>query len=1019
MTLRTHHVVLLFLLAMVLAGNNFLTSSGPGVEEGAVPWSPDSVLRPLVEALNLRYALPTPLGIEIKSWVLGAGTAAAMVVAVAGWFVTRKPGNDLIVEREIETNGEKPAPANMSALTGAQFMFGILVLYSFISANWCFAWDLSLGGSVVLGTHLAWAFALGRGLNRAAARIGARILLVITVFTAGLAVWYFYERNPVFRAKYPIGNPLFLAAVLLPGILLGVSSLGSLLNGILRGRRNVSSWGWFAGGLIGLGLLFWALILTGGRPPADTDLGTKLKLIALAGSRASLLGLAIGLLALPFVLGGKRSRISLAAAAVLLVVGTAIFMVPRWQNLEQFGRGATVRLRLYAWSYALQMVEKRSLTGVGQGGYSLLADRADFAGRDALADPLAIPGRLAHAHNEWIETWADLGTLGLAFLAAGYLLTFAAGVSAIKRMRCAEERWALAGLLAALTALGVEEFASVGLRVPGLPAVFYAVLGLTWALSRRADDREPPVRQLPGTARQAITVGVAVLALSVAALYYRDFSGARAEYDAATALDQNRYDQALQNASFAASARLEPVRRLEARVRSAGMYARVAAAHLSRARERLARIRSGEIDPDIALPLLAEDCKLADEPLARGIELAVKLRGITPGYPDLGIIESDLYNLLSESAALKGESNPAKLDELRSLASRALMEELRRNRFSSQLVTRYLSLAAAGVPAARQIELLCGPLRGGTGASEMYALAGRLASQKTFIETLSVLLTQADRDLRSADPLKWKNPFSPEVCRLAAALEGRTGRHDSADALFAKAVQLYSQGRNAELLRLCRAQTLQDQAWSAFLGNPLSPERAIALTQQAVQAVPPIGRAQSLRQPMYSQLITLSLAASDESAARSWARQIDPHLDEQTLGLLFGDHFLAVAEILMQRQAPEAARFLDQARRLIPDAPRLLWAEANLAFRQENYAGLTDLLGRLAGMDDPRRITSFLQAALTARPDADPLREFYEQMVAERRIPPMSLTAPANRPSTTQSAPQTQPSAFDSPASPK
>ena len=87
MKLRSDHVVMLFVIALVLAGNCLLTSADRGMEEGAVPWSPNSLLHSLTEVLNLRYSVPTPLGVDIKTFVFGAGTAAVILIAGIGWYV--------------------------------------------------------------------------------------------------------------------------------------------------------------------------------------------------------------------------------------------------------------------------------------------------------------------------------------------------------------------------------------------------------------------------------------------------------------------------------------------------------------------------------------------------------------------------------------------------------------------------------------------------------------------------------------------------------------------------------------------------------------------------------------------------------------------------------------------------------------------------------------------------------------------------------------------------------------------
>ena len=90
------------------------------------------------------------------------------------------------------------------------------------------------------------------------------------------------------------------------------------------------------------------------------------------------------------------------------------------------GRSPTLRLRLYAWQYAWRLFTERPFTGHGQAGFVRLGD--SFTVEDVLADPLVFESRISHAHNEWLEVLADLGSVGLVLLAAGLLLTLRAGM---------------------------------------------------------------------------------------------------------------------------------------------------------------------------------------------------------------------------------------------------------------------------------------------------------------------------------------------------------------------------------------------------------------------------------------------------------------------------------------------------------------------------------------------------------------------------------------------------------------
>lgn len=1023
MNLRTHHVVILFVVAIVLGGNCLLTSADRGTEEGAIPWSPTSLLHPLVEVLNLRYALPTPHGVEIKSFVFGTGTAVLMCVAAIGWFWTDRDSSPAIANTPDDASIAAPpsprasakpvtggiAGPNMSSLTGGQIMFALLVAYSLFSANWSFAPDFALGGTAVLTTGVFWALALGRGLNRDAAKLASRILVAVCALTAALAVWYFYERNPHFRAKYPVGNPLFLAAVLLPGILLSMCGLAERLHasiriGSARPLRTAPTY------LVALVVLMCALALTGTQPPENAGWATALRTLVLSGSRAAAVGLCAGLFGIAFFALRKRGRITLIIAGGILALASAAILVPQWESVERFGRGATVRLRLYAWSYAWQMTEHRNLTGVGQGGYTLLADGPEYAGRDILADPQAFRGRLAHAHNEWIETWADLGSLGLALLVLGHVLTLIAGATSLSLQEDPVRRWILVGLLASLVALSAEEFFNVALRVPGLPALYFTVVGLIWSMCGAG---EPPElarhRQLRPATRKCGVALVSVLALCLFALYRRDFAGARTQIESTSALQQDRFDSAIEAAEFAAHSRLEPARQLEARTQLLGTYAAVARAHIERARRRNAGIQDGRLDPHRVGRLVKEDYLRAETPLRKGLQLAEDMRRYSPGNAPLGSLEADLCALLAERAEQEGRSGA--VSELRMRAVEAIKIELQRSRFDENLALRYLNLAG-GIPISEQLRVLCGPIRGSSAGSATYAMAAQLARKPAFLFSLNALLKRAQVDLRSGDPLRWSNLFSPEICRIAAALEVRARRFDVAIERTKQAIQLYSQGRNQELLGLCRARTLLDLGWFAFLNDLRHPDKAREWTKQAIQTVPPTGDAERFRNPMYAQLISISLAAQDEDAAREWARKADPELDQSKLDAVIGRYYAIVSELFLAQDIKAAELFLESAEAIAPDDLRVRWASARLAFLSGHDRRVVDELTWLLEMDDPQRTAAFLQAALSERPESETLRAFYERMRDADRLPELTFTTtrpttPAeNPPRHTQPAPE-------------
>ena len=73
--------------------------------------------------------------------------------------------------------------------------------------------------------------------------------------------------------------------------------------------------------------------------------------------------------------------------------------------------------------------------------------------------------------------------MGIVLLASALWLTVRAGMLALRAAPSSGRRWALVGLLGALVGLCVDACFGVGLRVSGVPTLFYTVIGLIWALS--------------------------------------------------------------------------------------------------------------------------------------------------------------------------------------------------------------------------------------------------------------------------------------------------------------------------------------------------------------------------------------------------------------------------------------------------------------------------------------------------------------------------------------------------------
>jgi O-antigen ligase len=479
--ISTPELVMLVVVGLTLAGNCLLVSAGEGVEAGHQAWRPGSVLRVVTELMTLNHQYPTARGVEIKWFIQGLGAAAALVVACAAWFLRSRREQEEVGPWPVAPS-KKGAMAALSPTAGAQMAMTLFALWCVASAFWS-PWPAgSFGEGLRELMTVVYAIAIGRTLSRAAAARAAQVLLGVLAVTAVIGIWYHYERNPVQRLKFPIGNPLFLAACLLPGVTLGLGAIAAAIVGAISRADEAQatrepSWRW--GGIV------WAAI-------AALSLGAFLWAMKLSDSRGPGLGLGIGLLAVLFLVLPRfwRWLPPLGVAGFLALAWT----LKLWPVSWLMSRPDTVRFRLDAWKYALAMFLGRPDIGRGQGSYLLLAQ--GMSRPDAEQDPAAFLGEVVgHAHNEWLQVLAETGAIGFALLATALGVTIWAAVVVLRRRRSTvadvlstTERWCLLGLLAAFVAIIVEDATDVGLRLPGLPVIFYTVLGLVWALSSRRDS---------------------------------------------------------------------------------------------------------------------------------------------------------------------------------------------------------------------------------------------------------------------------------------------------------------------------------------------------------------------------------------------------------------------------------------------------------------------------------------------------------------------------------------------------
>ncbi|MCL2330298.1 MAG: O-antigen ligase family protein, partial [Phycisphaerae bacterium] len=404
---------LIALVAVTIGACCLLLSAGSGpregmqpLKEGMRPWAPNSILKGVVDLLNFNGAYPTFRGIGVKYTSQYIGAAVMLATAGLAWFLRSRrddggmlprlaaddsadqagadraeagqAGADQAGARQIDKTSSVPTSSwrkkQLDPATVAQWALLAFAGWAVLSAKWAHFGPGAFNEGVKWLMLVIWAVALGRTLSKKGVFYSALAMVVVLLATAVLGLAYYYERNPVMRLEFPIGGPIFFAACMLPALILCLAGLAAFIERLVmnpsavtnRITQSASIWPWYAialGAVVTLIVVGWACVLADSRSPA-----VALFVALMMGGVVWL----VRLIAVPY------RRVFLLGVIVAVLIGTVFVGRPWWQrqlHVQEGGRGASLRLRLYAWKYAYELFTDRPSIGHGQGGFFLLSQQ--------------------------------------------------------------------------------------------------------------------------------------------------------------------------------------------------------------------------------------------------------------------------------------------------------------------------------------------------------------------------------------------------------------------------------------------------------------------------------------------------------------------------------------------------------------------------------------------------------------------------------------------------------------------
>lgn len=994
-TIRPLDVVMICIVGMTVAGSMLLLSAAKPTApvDGAIEWHEESLLRAVVQLLCLNYQVPTFYSGAIKNFILGIGAGLALlgltVAVISGArTIDEEPAalGQPVASPDASTIRDHHADRrHIAPLLAAQVLVGLYLLWSFASSRWATAPQLAVGASILLAIPFLWSFALGRGLTAHGATIAARAVALVTVLIAAIAIWYHYGRNPTLRAEFPAGNPTFLAACLIPGMLISIGTTITLAIGLARevSIKRVAS---LVAGLLVISLGAWAFYLTKSRGPT--------------------VGLVAGLLAMPFFALRDRRRWIPALLCASLAVTGYFYYARSADAFSPTNRDATIRLRTYAWSYAWRMFNERPFRGHGQGGFTLTSD--SYAVDDALDDPLVFESRIAHAHNEWLEVMADLGAVGIVLVTAALLLTLRAGIAALRTTVDLRRQWVLIGLMSALVGLVVEECFGVGLRVSGVPTLFFTTLGLIWALSASAVTDATRFLATTRTGRTLTCLVSGLLGIGVLTLTQQDFAAARHAYQAGDALQRDDFAAAADLASRGTK-RLSPQRVVTNLFRLTETHLRSAHFLQTRGRNRERRANEGETQDPRLMAFALEDYRLSDEACERASGSLKELVECAPGFINHGKLAYWLN--LTRAANAASRNDPAKQAALLTNAQVAIERELQRQPFNRTIALDYARVAAQSGKIGSLMDVLARPLRHHRIDTPFVELLQQLLVDPIVMQRFDGIITAA----KLAVTMDWidettedhKQRWAPEKLRLGAMVRMSRGDYGGARDLLESAKDIYASLSTTAPIGAASFQA--ELADCRFFSDPTDPSEALASAQLALTLAPSSYQGRQLQAAIRTRMVHYFLATGNEDdAVKLLSKAAPAGVTEEDVMRELGSRYYRLAGSILGESARSALaprRVLDlltvlgawtqRAIALNPGDPYAYFFDATIAYhsdRPDHAAGrLREAFDRGLPVDVA---CQFLDAALAARPLSASLSSLRSSQCTSQAMAPDRPTVP-------------------------
>lgn len=1004
---KNFSILMLVIATIALVGACFLTNP-PAFSQAHI--DDHSMLKSVVSFLGLadasgaKSAYPTLRGLEIRDLCFYLGSAALMLALgaklVASSARPRMTTDDLFdLKRHF---------------SGPYAYWALFLFVSVVSSYFSHAPDVALGGVLIRLLAFGWWLPLAIALRPADARRLTTAMTIAIALMASVGIWYYFGRpGAEDRLRYPVGNELWYGACLLPAIFIAA---GGILAGLQRKKAGDEK----SGQRIDLIIMsFIALVLC--------VFG-----LYLTRSRSATAGLYAGAcFALILLVPRKARALTLLASILIALAGVRFVVLPLLEHSTMGDRAHSVRSRLnHEWPYALTLWFNKPVGGHGEGGYTMLAGQ--FAREDQLSDPnaIAIDERVwvAEAHNEYLNLLADVGVAGTVGFLGALIVTLFWAIRYVDQRRDDPaqgiNRCVVIGLAGAIVAIAFEEGASVGLRHPGLPPLFFTTWACLWAMVReqrpapvlRGDEKDYEVRRLGSSTVRLAGVVSALAGVGLGFVGIQNWRGTRAQYEAQEAIQQGNFEQAIELADDSGTQLLDPMRKLVSR-----MFAIEA-----RVYELLRRIQTAMKNQKAPAD---EDLRFAEQATIN----AAILSRTAPSFLQLSRLQWQLALARRDAHWMRNEKADA------AEYQQAYLEALNQCRSDEPFIIDYLFRLWGEVneplPQTRFDWLRLWLRRNQIGEDPRFGMMlQQLATQiPGFGPVLDGAVNVASQDAEK--PIEsWQDPFSPETLRIAAAVADANGDAKRAVELVDTAAKMYAEAGGR--LFYGQSAALLEEVNYLFLADPTAdPKPVLEILARASQILNgPMAETgdDALKIPLPREFGQARLAILLASGREDDARKQLEALTTDAMGPIDSRLAVAYARIANQfvgqpKSAPLVAKWASRAEALDSNVLEATFAKLRLSLSRGNDDAALAAAKHIidAATNKPEVYNALLQAEME-KPESGiwkVLRETYKDFPpsprtvasqpaeATRRVPdvselPNEQTTGANEGSNSQSEPR-------------